>query len=121
MDHPATRDPEAAEWVAAPSTNQGRRAVVKCDAAEEGMLFVRENRVRWFPDVRATANGAPAEVFRANGPYLAVRVPAGPCEVVLEPVVPWGRFAFPVLGWAVALALAALWACRAFSGEDAAA
>ena len=120
VDHPATRDPEAAEWVVAPSTNQGRRAVVKCDAAEEGMLFVRENRVRWFPDVRATANGAPAEVFRANGPYLAVRVPAGPCEVVLEPVVPWGRYALPVLGWAVALALAALWARRAFSGEAAA-
>ena len=114
-DHPATRDPEAAEWVVAPSSNQGRRAVVKCDAAEEGALLVRDTRLRWFPDVRATANGAPAEVLRANGPYLAVRVPAGPCEVVLEPVVPWGRYALPALGWIISLGLLAFWSRRAFA------
>ena len=89
--------------------------VVKCDAAEEGALLVRDTRLRWFPDVRATANGAPAEVLRANGPYLAVRVPAGPCEVVLEPVVPWGRYALPALGWIVSLGLLAFWSRRAFA------
>jgi hypothetical protein len=113
--HPATRSPEPAEWVVAPSSNEGRRAVVKCDAKEEGVLFVREARTRWFPRVRATVDGAAAEVLRANGPFLAVRVPAGPHEVAFEPDIPWGRYALPALGWIAALALAAVWSRRAFA------
>ena len=46
---------------------------------------------------------------------LPVRVPAGPCEVVLEPVVPWGRYALPALGWIVSLGLLAFWSRRAFA------
>ena len=118
MNHPATRAPEPAEWVVAPSANEGRRAVVKYDAKEDGVLFVREARTRWFPRVRATVDGAAAEVLRANGPFLAVHVPAGPHEVVLEPDIPWGRYALPALGWIAALALAALWSRRAFASAE---
>ena len=114
-EHPATRPPEPAEWVVAPSSNEGRRAVVRYDAKEDGVLFVREARTRWFPRIRATVDGTPADVLRANGPFLAVRVPSGPHEVVLEPIVPWGRYALPAIGWAAVLALAALWARRSFA------
>ena len=119
--HPATHDPEPAEWVVAPSSNQGRRAVVKCSPEEKGgVLLVRENRLRWFPEVRVRLNGEPyGTALRAGGLFLAVRdLPAGPCEVELEPVVPWRRYALPVLGWILSLGLLAFWSRRAFAAKE---
>ena len=122
--HPATHDPEPAEWVVAPSSNQGRRAVVKCNPEEKGgVLLVRENRLRWFPEVRVRLNGEPhGTALRAGGLFLAVRdLPAGPCEVELEPVVPWRRYGLPALGWILSLGLLALWSRRVFATPGASA
>jgi uncharacterized membrane protein YfhO len=45
------------------------------------MLRVLES---WAPGWTATVNGAPAPLLRADFLFMAVPVPEGPCEVVLE-------------------------------------
>jgi hypothetical protein len=45
---------------------------------EPGMLRVLES---WDPGWRATVNGEPVPIYRADFLFMAVPVPAGPCEV----------------------------------------
>lgn len=49
--------------------------------ADSMYLYVAEN---WFPYWRAAADGRPAQVVRAQGSMMAVRVPPGARSVVLE-------------------------------------
>ena len=90
--------------------------VAEAEAKAPGVMLLRENRMRQFPSVRATVNGEPASVLRANGAFLAVPVPAGHVEVRVEPDVPWGRLWRPVFGWVLALALLA-WCIRGVQPE----
>jgi hypothetical protein len=48
---------------------------------QDGVLVVSENYVPWW---KATVDGAEAPVARANGTFVAVQVPRGAREVVLE-------------------------------------
>jgi hypothetical protein len=45
-----------------------------------GMLRILES---WDPGWRATVNGVPAPIYRADFLYMAIPVPEGPCEVRL--------------------------------------
>lgn len=106
-------EPEPARWVVAPSSVDGRRAVVAAEPREPGLLFVRDNRLRGFwPHLRARVGGRPAPVLRANGAFLAVPVPAGKSEVEIFPDVPARAFAAAAAGWALALVALAAWAKR---------
>ena len=98
---------DAGRWTTSPFATSGMLGVAEAEAKTPGVMLLRENRIRQFPSVRATVNGAPAPVLRANGAFLAVPVPAGRVEVRVEPDVPWGRLWRAAFGWAAALALLA--------------
>lgn len=109
---------EEAEWIEAPLSNDGLRAIVRTHSDKSGVLVVREHRLRSFvSDMRATENGSPAKVLKANGLYCAVEVPAGPCEVVLAPVFPWLRILLCSLGFLILLAALVLWCRSTFRPE----
>jgi hypothetical protein len=77
---PAERRPretgEHLECAAAPNSIR-----VSWQIGPAGMLRVLES---WDPGWRATVNGEPAPVYRADFLFLAVPVPEGPCDVTLE-------------------------------------
>ncbi|MGC8838690.1 MAG: YfhO family protein, partial [Anaerolineae bacterium] len=56
------------------------RMEVQVEAAEPAYLFLSEV---FYPGWQATVDGEPAPVYRANGLFRAVLVPAGPHRVVL--------------------------------------
>jgi hypothetical protein len=53
---------------------------VSWQIGKPGMLRILES---WDPGWRATVNGRPAPIYRADFLFLAVPVPAGPCDVRL--------------------------------------
>jgi hypothetical protein len=86
-----------------------RRVVLAAVRDAPGLLVTTSPH---FPGWRATVNGAPAPVLRANYAFLAVPLPAGRSEVVLS-------YAPASLRWGAAIALAGLLgtAALAWSGR----
>ncbi|MHC4712584.1 MAG: hypothetical protein ACYTAN_04840 [Planctomycetota bacterium] len=66
-DHP---EPGSARVVA----DSGDELTVEVDAARPALLFLADN---WYPNFRATVDGDPAPIWRANYGYRALPVPAG--------------------------------------------
>jgi len=83
---------------------------VRTKTREAGFLVLTDV---WFPGWRATVDGAPSTLYRANFVFRAVAVPAGEHDVVFqfEPIsYAWGlrtsRIALVLLGCAALVALA---------------
>lgn len=59
----------------------------------------------WYPGWRATVDGKPARIVRANGPFSAVAVPAGNHVITFEYITPWFWVGAPLtaLTWLFAL------------------
>lgn len=59
----------------------------------------------WYPGWRATVDGKPARIVRANGPFSAVAIPAGNHVITFEYTTPWLWFGAPISGltWLLAL------------------
>lgn len=85
---------------------------LRCAAQTAGYAVLTD---RFAPGWRATVNGAPAVILRADGAFRAVAIPAGTSRVEM-------RYATPGLGAGVALsalsALAAAWAWRRRIGQS---
>ncbi len=76
VPEPSARRAEVTEW------RPGRmRVTISGDAAHDEYLLVSEN---WYPDWKATLDGTPIPVLRANNTLLSVVLPAGAREVVFE-------------------------------------
>jgi len=84
---------------------------LRCVAQASGYAVLTD---RFAPGWRATVNGAPAVILRADGRFRAVVIPAGASRVEM-------RYATPGLGAGLALsaltALAAAWAWRRRAGQ----
>ena len=74
------------------------RVEIEVDAPADGMLVLTDT---WYPGWRATRDGSELEVFRANGLFRAVRVPAGTSRVRFE-------YAPASFRWGVAISLASI-------------
>lgn len=85
---------------------------LRCAAQTAGYAVLTD---RFAPGWRATVNGAPAVILRADGMFRAVAIPAGASRVEM-------RYATPRLGAGLALsalsALAAAWAWRRRIGQS---
>jgi hypothetical protein len=94
--------PRAPRQAAAPAPVrvEGGRLSATIDAPAPGLAVILEP---WFPGWRATVGGAPARVLRANFAFIAVPVPAGRHELVLE-----HRSARAAVGAAIAAAALAV-------------
>ncbi len=76
VPEPSARQAAVTEW------RPGRmRVAISGDATQDEYLLVSEN---WYPDWKATVDGTPAPVLRANNTLLSVVLPAGAREVVFE-------------------------------------
>jgi hypothetical protein len=78
------------------------RIEISVRAAAPGVLVLPE---AYFPGWRATVDGKPAILYRANVMFRAVRVPAGHSTVVIEYAPDWLTWVFPVGGaaWLVVM------------------
>jgi hypothetical protein len=74
------------------------RVEIEVDAPADGLLVLTDT---WYPGWRATRDGRELEVFRANGLFRAVRVPAGASRVRFE-------YQPESLRWGLALSAASL-------------
>ncbi|WP_243164402.1 YfhO family protein [Bittarella massiliensis (ex Durand et al. 2017)] len=66
----------------------------RTDLARESLVFYS---VPYDEGFTATANGKPVKIYRANAGFMAVRVPAGECEIVFSydpPGLTVGKWAF---------------------------
>ena len=66
----------------------------RTDLARESLVFYS---VPYDKGFTATANGKPVKIYRANAGFMAVRVPAGECEIVFSydpPGLTVGKWAF---------------------------
>jgi hypothetical protein len=98
--------PAGFQGAASLTTRDADRLVVETDATHDAVLVVVE---AYADGWRATVDGAPAPVFRANGLFRGVEVPAGrhTVELAYRPkAVTWG-LALGALGLVTAAALAA--------------
>ena len=89
-DAPVGRDTLSADQVAPPidlpvAIREERPGLLRMDLAspapDSAYLFVAEN---WYPKWKATVDGRPAPVLRAQGSLMAVPVPPGGRSVTLE-------------------------------------
>ena len=60
---------------------ENERVVVEAEAREDGWLLLLDS---YYPGWRAEVDGTAAEIYRANGFFRAVRVPAGRHKVVFD-------------------------------------
>ncbi len=112
LGDPTGAAPEPASILAAPGKRgSAPRVTLETDSSASGLLFVRDRILgRFWPRLGATVDGAPvATVFRANGSFLAVPVPAGRHSVEISPALPARLIALPLLAAAAFLALCAVW------------
>ncbi len=98
----ASETPSAAVPAAAPAVAYERptsdEILVRVRATESGVLRVLES---WDPGWRATANGIPVDVRRADYAFLGVALPAGDYEVHLT-------YSTPGAGTGIGISLASL-------------
>jgi len=73
-DGPAVPARDPAHAMAKIMSDTGDEVTVKVAAARPALLFMSDN---WYPNFRATVDGEPAPVWRANYAYRAVPVGAG--------------------------------------------
>ena len=101
LNRPGTRPCNAIEYKTFPN-----RIRVAWHVGEGGMLRILES---WAPGWRATVNGKPAPIYRADFLFLAVPVPEGSVEVELE----YRPATFPMGVAASGVGVLALIACLA--------
>ncbi|MBX3145724.1 MAG: hypothetical protein KF785_03050 [Gemmatimonadales bacterium] len=76
VPEPSARRADVTEW------RPGRmRVAISGEATQDEYLLVSEN---WYPDWKATIDGKPAAVLRANNTLLSVVLPASARDVVFE-------------------------------------
>lgn len=100
---------EAPEEAAADGRPSGRLVAATWEAERIRLIArAREPAVlvlldRWYPGWKATVNGEPARILRANGVFRAVEIPAGQADVEFV----YAPRSLVIGGWASALGVAA--------------
>jgi uncharacterized membrane protein YfhO len=91
------------------SSYADERASYTVQIAAPGLLVVAD---AWYPGWRATVDGQPAEILRANLLYRAVALWPGRHEVVFEYAPQTWRIGMMISGAAALILIAALVAAR---------
>jgi len=106
---PASGDCGTVAW----ALDEDTRLILDVRAPGDGWLLLADT---WYPGWRATLDGAPAPIWRANYVQRAVRVPGGAHRIVFTYDPPWVGVGFAVSGISMAAALAVL-AARSKGGR----
>jgi hypothetical protein len=102
----AEKGPDPFSSRARVTSHRRHEVVVEAEAAAPGWLVLADT---FYPGWRATVDGRPAEIVRANHAFRSVRLPAGRHEVRFRYESAWFRWGLVLAGLgALALAAAAV-------------